>query len=94
MSIDSNFRLLREDAVSSMRENIAQTTHDAWKNARIIGLDLGKRGSMAAVSFVIRFDYKTPGSPNWKRSRALMPNSVVAFVSRKNSVQIGDYCSS
>jgi hypothetical protein len=85
--LDSNFRLLREDAVSTMRENIAQSTSGIWKNARIIDLHLEKRGSISVVSFIIRCDSR--GKTNWKRSRALMHGSVVALCRDNIPIRMG-----
>jgi hypothetical protein len=85
--LDSNFRLLREDAVSTMRENIAQSTSGIWQNARIIDLHLEKRGSISVVSFVIRCDRR--GKMNWKRSRALMHGSVVALCRENIPIRMG-----
>jgi hypothetical protein len=85
--LDSNFRLLREDAVSAMRKNIAQTANCTWKNASIVGLHVGERGSMSTVSFIIRCDSR--GKTNWKGSRALMHGSVVALCRENIPIRMG-----
>jgi len=77
--LDGNFRLLREDAVNTMKENIAAQVKP-WRNARVVGLDLGGKGTRGGtLSFVVQCDSRSGGNPNWKRSRALMHGTVVAF---------------
>jgi hypothetical protein len=87
--LDRNFRLLREDAVSSMKENIAHPRGGIWENARIVGLEVIAKGGNSGVSFVIQCDHRDVGSPNWKRSRALMHNSIVALCTEGRLVRMG-----
>lgn len=90
--LDRNFRLLREDAVSSMRESIAGITespHRTWKTARIIDLHVFTKGTKWAVSFVIQCDNRQGGNPDWKRSRALMHGSVIALCHDGVPVRLG-----
>jgi hypothetical protein len=77
--LDSNFRLLREDAVSTMRESISQRKWP-WKNARVVGLDLTVFGSSGAISFIVQIDPPTRTIPDWSKARALMQGTVVAFL--------------
>lgn len=77
--LDGSFRLLREDAVNTMKEKIAEQSKP-WPNARVVGLDLSGKGTRgASLSFVVQCDNRPGGTPNWTRSRALMHGTVVAF---------------
>jgi hypothetical protein len=76
--LDRNFRLLREDAVNTMKTNIAEQ-EKPWRNARVVGLNVSGRGAQGNLSFVVQCDPRPGGNPDWKRSRALMHGTVVAF---------------
>jgi hypothetical protein len=76
--LDRNFRLLREDAVHTMKTNIAEQ-QKPWRNARVVGLNVNGRGAQGNLSFVVQCDPRTGGNPDWKRSRTLMHGTVVAF---------------
>ena len=77
--LDRNFRLLRDDAVSSMKANLAEAEGKSWKNARIIDIVCSTSRPKFCVSFVIQCDKRPGMEANWKKSRALMHGSVVAF---------------
>ena len=82
--LDANFRLLREDAVSTMKSNIEEA-RKVWTNARIIGLNCGyeegKRGPQP-LSFLVQLDSTyTKKNINWERSRALPHEGVIALCS-------------
>jgi hypothetical protein len=76
--LDKHFRLLREDAVHTMKTNIAEQ-QKPWRNARIVGLNVKGRGAQGNLSFVVQCDPRPGGNPDWRRSRALMQGTVVAF---------------
>ena len=77
--LDKNFRLLREDAIRTMKTNIAEQGHFLWKNARIFDIDTTGSKKNGSFSFLVQMDSRTGGDPNWDRSRALMHGSVVAL---------------
>jgi hypothetical protein len=73
--ISNNFRLLREDAVFSMKEKI-QGDYRPWTNTRIIDINISvKRG---LVAFVVQCDPKKQKF-NWQFSRSLSHGSVVVL---------------
>jgi hypothetical protein len=74
--ISNSFRLLREDALLTMKERINEN-HQPWKNARIIDLDIAVYKGV--VSFVVQCDRRGRGRQNWALSRSLAHGSVVAF---------------
>lgn len=85
--LDSNFRLLREDAVSSMRSNLEEGKR-VWTNARILGLNNGyenagkekKKQRIQPLSFMVQLSSSYAGKKmNWERSRALPLEGVIAF---------------
>lgn len=76
--IDKNFRLLREDAILTMKSNIREEGHP-WRNARVVDLDITGRKKKGPVSFIIQCDSRPGGNINWERSRALTHGAVVAF---------------
>jgi hypothetical protein len=76
--LDRNFRLLREDAVNTMKTNIAEQ-QKPWSNARVVGLNVNGRGTRGNLAFVVQCDTRPGGNPDWKRSRVLMHGTVVAF---------------
>jgi hypothetical protein len=73
--ISNNFRLLREDAVFSMKEKI-QGDYRPWTNARIVDIDISVKKGL--VAFVVQCDPKKQRF-NWQFSRSLSHGSVVAF---------------
>lgn len=88
--LDSNFRLLREDAVSSMKQALCDDSPRAtWTNARIVGLDVDNKRSGWKVSLVVQCDSQVGGNTNWEQSRALMLGSVVALCREGVPVRIG-----
>ena len=77
--LDKNFRLLREDFSSSMRENIAgPRPHKVWKNARIIGASCMDERRFAPLYFIIQFD-APKRNIDWDRQRLLPINSLVSL---------------
>ncbi|GAX15209.1 hypothetical protein FisN_12Lh085 [Fistulifera solaris] len=76
--LDKHFRLLREDAISTIKENIEQQTR-SWKNARIVDLDFTGFGKSKLFTFLVQLDSRPGGNPKWEISRALMQGSVVAL---------------
>lgn len=78
--LDSSFRLLREDAVQTMKTSIADQKR-LWKNARIVDLhckgNARSKDAMNSLSFVIQCSAK--GKIDWERSRSLSHRSVVAL---------------
>ncbi|CAB9524123.1 NFX1-type zinc finger-containing protein 1 [Seminavis robusta] len=87
--LDRNFRLLREDAVSSMRTNIAESETKCWKNARIVDIHVSSKKPRWSVFFVIQCDSRSGGASNWKRLRAFMHGSVVALCRGGRPVRMG-----
>lgn len=88
--LDSNFRLLREDAVSTMKQTLSDdSARGTWTNARIVDLDVGNRGGGWLVSFVVQCDSRTEGNPTWKYSRALRHGAVVALCRNGVPVRMG-----
>jgi len=81
--LDKNFRLLREDAVGAMRENITDPRPSkVWKNARIIGAsckDVRNPRGTAPLHFLVQVDPHEGKSMNWQRQRAFPPDGLVAF---------------
>jgi len=82
--LDANFRLLREDAVSSMRANVEEEKR-VWNNARILGLNRGYgatgRGKVQPLSFLVQLSssYVKKKDINWERSRALPHEGIIAL---------------
>jgi hypothetical protein len=76
--IDKNFRLLREDAILTMKENIREKG-SPWRNARVVDLDITGSKKRGPVSFIVQCDSRPGSNPNWERSRALTHGAVVAF---------------
>ena len=83
--LDKNFRLLREDAVGAMKENITDPRPSkVWKNARIIGASCkdirsSKGTAPAPLHFLVQVDPYQGKSMNWQRQRSLPPDGLVAF---------------
>ncbi len=79
--LDKNFRLLREDAVGAMKENITDPRPSkVWKNARIIGAsckDVHNPKGTAPLHFLVQVDQGK--SMNWQRQRAFPVDGLVAF---------------
>jgi hypothetical protein len=77
--LDTHFRLLREDAVSTMRERIAEMKKP-WLHARVIGIDLKGPGANGFLTFIVQVDHPDKAISDWSRSRALMQGSVVVLL--------------
>jgi hypothetical protein len=85
--ISNNFRLLREDAISTMRERIDEV-YRSWSNCRILDLDVSVRTGI--VSFIVQCDAKTTTKKiNWELSRLLEYGSVVALCEDETPVMLG-----
>lgn len=81
--IGNNFRLLREDALSTMRERIGER-YRPWNMARIVDLDVTVgRGD---ITFVVQFESRA--NVNWNISRSLSHGAVVAFCNEQGEVAI------
>lgn len=93
--LDSNFRLLREDAVHTMKQNILEPSR-VWSNARIVELTCGttsqggakKGGRLQSLSFVLQFDRRAQ-IVDWERSRALSMGSIVVLCEDGKPVRLG-----
>lgn len=86
--LDSNFRLLREDAIHTMRHNILN--HDcSWPNARVVGLnhENAKGKGSNSVFFILQFD--SPKNYNWEHSRLLNEGSVIVLCKNGEPVRLG-----
>eukprot|EP00536_Pseudo-nitzschia_multiseries_P007577 jgi/Psemu1/195979/e_gw1.180.79.1 len=81
--LDRNFRLLREDAMSSMRTLISEKRR-AWLNARIIGIDSDQGNEN---SFLVHLDPPHRAVDDWYKVKALNYQSIVAFLDEKGGVQ-------
>jgi AAA domain len=86
--LDSNFRLLREDAVHTMRQNILNQER-AWPNARIVGLHCGRAKGKGSDSVFFLVQCDCPKSINWERSRLLLEGSVIVFCTDGAPVRLG-----
>ena len=81
--LDRNFRLLREDAIGTMMENIANPrVSKVWNNARIIGVSCkdpfnAKRTS--CLYFLVQFDLPEKRKINWNIGRSLPRDGLVAL---------------
>ncbi|KAI2511974.1 Nfx1-type zinc finger-containing protein [Fragilaria crotonensis] len=90
--LDSNFRLLREDALQTMKLNISGQVR-AWKHARIV--DLHSKGNafnakaICPLAFKIRFSAETNKNIDWGKSSALSHGSVVALCHDGRPVRLG-----
>ena len=86
--LDNNFRLLREDAIASMRESL-QDNKKVWKNARVVDLHLYSKGKpLTKASFSVQCDPRS-GNIDWKRSKAFSFNTVVALCRGDNIERLG-----
>ena len=87
--LDRNFRLLREDSVSSMRGNIADPrSSKIWKNARIIGAsctDTNNPNGFSPLFFLVQFDLIRGKTVDWARQRALPLDGLIAFFNDENT---------
>lgn len=83
--IGNNFRLLREDAIFTMKEKI-QEKYRPWSNARITDVDASVRDGM--ISFVVQCDSKSKNI-NWDISRSLSHGTVVAFCANDTPLFMG-----
>jgi hypothetical protein len=83
--IGNNFRLLREDAILTMKQRIHERRR-LWRNARIVDLDISVRDG--TVSFVVQCDPKG-NRPNWEFSRSLAHGTVVALCADDTPALVG-----
>lgn len=81
--LDRNFRLLREDAVGTMRENMANPrASKVWSNARIIGAscnDAFNPKRTSCLHFLVQFDLPQQRKVNWSVCRALPRDGLVVL---------------
>ena len=81
--LDRNFRLLREDAIGTMRENIANPrVSKVWNNARIIGVsckDAFNSKRTSCLYFLVQFDLQAQRKVNWDFLRSLPRDGLVAL---------------
>ena len=91
--LDSNFRLLREDAIQTMKINIAEQGRH-WKHARIIDLhckgNAKNKNAISSLSFVVQCFSHNKKNPDWKRSSALSYGSVIALCRNGIPVRMGN----
>lgn len=84
--LDKNFRLLREDAVGAMRENILDPRPPkVWKNARIIGascIDAFNSKGTAPLYFLLQLDPHKSIDLNRQRS---LPNDGLVVLSNEHT---------
>ena len=78
--LDSQFRLLREDSINSMRQGIAERK-TPWYNARVIDLDLKAAHS---ISFVVQVDPPTRKVMDWNRAKILLHGSIIALLDKND----------
>lgn len=87
--ISNNFRLLREDALYTMKERINEN-YRPWTNARIVDLDISvKRG---LISFIVQCDHRGQGKIDWSKSKMMNRDAVVAFCQNGEPKMIGTIC--
>jgi hypothetical protein len=86
--LDKHFRLLREDALHTIKDHIETQTR-SWRNARIIDFAFTGFGTKKALTFQVRIDPLPDGNPNWEISRALMYGSIVTFCTNGQPKLIG-----
>ena len=82
--LDRNFRLLRQDAIGAMKENLADPrAFKVWKNARIIGAsckDVSNPRGTAPLHFFVQVDVPQEGRViNWNRQRSFPRDGLVAL---------------
>jgi hypothetical protein len=81
--LDRNFRLLREDAVGAMRQNITDPRPSkVWRNARIIGAsckDVRNPRGTAPLHFFVQVDPYQGKSMNWQRQSSFPHDGLVSF---------------
>ena len=90
--LDSNFRLMREDAMSSIRSNILEGTR-SWSKARILGLshtyEDTKKAKIQRLSFLVQLGSSYAGSKkDWNRSRSLPFEGVIALCDPTNKKRV------
>lgn len=87
--MDSNFRLLREDAVANMKATINEQERP-WRNARIIGMNFEK-GSRSSLLFVIQVDERAKKGKkiNWDQSRFFPQNGIIALCRDGIPIKLG-----
>lgn len=85
--LDSNFRLLREDALHSMRESL-NNREKVWQDARIIGMYLGEKRN-DSLSFVLQCESRVKTKIDWERSKAFPVGGIIALCKDGNPIRIG-----
>jgi hypothetical protein len=76
--LDSNFRLLREDAVSTMRDKIKEQ-ENIWMNARIIGVESkASGGPLKPLSFVLQVDSRKQ-KIDWEKTKSFPMGGIIAL---------------
>jgi len=88
--LDSNFRLLRADAVCTMKERINEQTH-LWKNSRIVGLSCHQK-DLSPLSFIIQMDEKNNAgkATDWRNNARILPqNSIIALCHNGIPIRLG-----
>jgi AAA domain len=90
--LDTNFRLLREDALFSMRECLAERRRP-WKGAHIVDVhckgNFRNENAICSLSFVIQCSANIPRKIDWERSNALSFGSIVALCHGQEVVRLG-----
>jgi hypothetical protein len=90
--LDTNFRLLREDALLSMKESLVERRRP-WKGAHIVDVhckgNLKNKNAICSVSFVIQLSPKVNKTTNWERQNVLSYGSIVAFCQGQKIVRLG-----
>ena len=86
--LDSNFRLLREDAIDTMKECM-KDRRNIWTNTCVIDIDLGIKQKWSPLSFVVQLEMPTSRKIDWERSRCLPLGGIVAFLSNNVLVKVG-----
>lgn len=77
--LDKSFRLLREDAILSMKSMLVDPRR-VWEAAYISNLDTAPNVRNGEVIFHVRLNFQDKRGFDWERSnKILMYNSVVAF---------------
>lgn len=90
--LDANFRLLREDAVQAMKNNILDQ-HRVWKNARFIDIhckgNAVNKNAISSLSFVVQCFSGKNKKQDWERTSALSYGSIVALCRDGIPVRMG-----
>lgn len=86
--LDKNFRLLREDAIISMKESL-KSQLNVWKNARVIDIEVGDDKRQSPLSFVVQMNKPSTRKIDWERSRCLPVGGIVALCNTDKVLKIG-----